>query len=715
MKRSYLIGLSVLVFAGCVSIEEQLASSDPTTRAKGQQRAIEYVLDSSASRTERLAVIARLDDKESILKILTEYDKHGRSLYWEHELQKPDFYKACIDKLDQRGLYEYLAREYCVHGYNMKTEEADRYEAEKGRYALSRMTDASILAEMYVCSDEDWRVGRWGKGWKPKNAVIKRLNRFDVLAHVASHRLWKDIQSPEMARDLLLCACDGGQHWRFEFENMKSRTDILKVLSADRFSAQDRLELAKKVTSAEIVQSMLYYSVDGRWLHGIRDQAVAVALGMNVDEVVRCKIATKMIDDQFSTNWDRNDLFPMLNAAALAETCSASAKYKLCRLMLARLERAKGRYYVEPQFDESKGVDPNVLAEDFKAYVLKRDWSAADEERINLVMKAWLPLIRPEYMRDIIASEAEGCSLLLPYVTDEKMILDLYKNVDNARMRMYFATKIRKEDITAELCRKEDNPKIREILFARGGPYVQAGFEKKQDQELKPLLARAEEAGKTTFACHGFYLGMDVKDAFALVKENVAEGDAKLDQDSAGSKVIVVRGQGTPFCRADKAGKVFRFDFGHQWLDKWFANKAVDAASLAAEYGKRFGVKLEPKDVSRRIDVHEKDLSKEMGFGTQSPQGRGWYHVVVTVTQDSFGGACESKKYSMTYFGKKNTREMGSSPRLGTSSQGLAGAVERGVNDVSSSLWMKLVSMKVAQETENVMSDEGVLSVEQMP
>ena len=716
MKKSHLVISVILAFAGCVSIDEQLASSDPATRAKGQQRAVELVLDSNASRTERLAVIAKLEDKESILKILTEYDEHGRSLYWERELQKPDFYKACIDKLDQRGLYEYLAHDYHVHGYNMKRNEAVQYEVEKGRYALSRLTDASILSEIYINVDDDRHGGRMRKGMKLENAVTKRLDRFDVLAHVASHRLWRDIQSPEMARDLLLCACDGGKrYWYFRFENMKGRADVLKALSADRFSAQDRLDLAKKVTSGEIVQSMLNYAVNGDTRPEIHDQVVAVTLSMNLDEATRCKIAAKMIDDQFSTNWNRNDLYPMLNAAALAETCSASTKYKLCRLMLARIERSKGGCYVEPQFDESKGMDLNVMAEDFKAYVLKRHWSSADEERINMVMNAWMPLFTPEDIRDAFVSNATGCEFLLPYVKDGAMLLDLYKNVDRVKLRTHFATQIRVQDITADLCRKEDNPKIREILLLRGGSEVRTAFEGKQKQDLKPFLQRAEAASKTTFSFKGFYLGMDVNDTFALVRESVADGEGKVREMSDGTKAVVVVGQSTPFCRADKAGKVFRFDFGRQWLDKWFNSKSVDAAILAAEYGKHFGVKLESQALMCKIDAHEKELSKEMGFGAQSPQGRGWYHELVTISQEAYDGVCDAKKYKLTYYGKKDTRKEGYSPRIGASSQGLAGVMEQGVNGIASSLWTKLVSMKIASETENVMSDEGVLRVEMIP
>ena len=208
---------------------------------------------------------------------------------------------------------------------------------------------------------------------------------------------------------------------------------------------------------------------------------------------------------------------------------------------------------------------------------------------------------------------------------------------------------------------------------------------------------------------------MDVNDAFALIRESVADGEAKVREMSDGTKAVVVIGQSTPFCRADKAGKVFRFDFGRQWLDKWFQSKSVDAATLAAEYGQHFGVKLESQTLTRKIDAHEKELSKEMGFGAQSPQGRGWYHELVIISQDAYDGVCDAKKYKLTYYGKKETQKEGYSPRIGASSQGLAGAMEQGVNGIASSLWTKLVSMKIASETENVMSDEGVLRVEMIP
>lgn len=163
MKRSHLIGLSVLVFAGCVSIEKQLASSDPATRAKGQQRAVEYVLDSSASHTERLAVIGKLNDNGTILRLLS-------------ECRTPDLYKACLDKLDQQGLYDFLTKVTPEFSYKVKSEDVWRDEKEKGRYALSRLVDVSLLSELYGNVENDRYGGRPRKGMKSQNVAAKRLN-----------------------------------------------------------------------------------------------------------------------------------------------------------------------------------------------------------------------------------------------------------------------------------------------------------------------------------------------------------------------------------------------------------------------------------------------------------------------------------------------------------------------------------------------------------
>lgn len=741
MKIPHLIVSVILAFSGCVSIDEQLASSDPATRAKGRQRIVEMVLNGTADRHECLTAIAKLDDKESVLTILTEYDSHdrNRTLSWERELQKPDFYKACIDKLDQQGLYDYLTSGFPRVGCKIKEEEAVPYEKEKARYALSRMKDALLISKLYavvyagfyglhraVWKTDDVlkraKIGREALLRKARGRFLDRLDHFDILAYVASQKQWKDIQSPDLACGLLLCACDGGEHWKFEFNSTRfeSRREVRKTLAADRFSDQDRQELAKKVTAEEVVRDMLNYSIHSSNGPKVYDPDVVVTLGMNVNEEVRREIGSKMIEDQFNTNWQHDNLYPLLNAERLAATCSDATKSKLCLTMLSKLGRVKGgSYYVESNRArkgdiQSIGDLQSIIARDLKNFG-KPHWSAADEERINRVMNAWMPLFTPEDIRDAFVSNATGCEFLLPYVKDGEMLLDLYKNVDRVKLRTHFATQIRVQDITADLCRKEDNPKIREILLLRGGAEVRTAFEGKQKQDLKPFLQRAEAAAKTTFSFQGFYLGMDVNDAFALVRKNVADGEAKVHETSDGAKIVVVVGQSTPFCRADKAGKVFRFDFGRQWLDKWFQSKSVDAATLAAEYGKHFGVKLEGQTLTRRIDVHEKELSKEMGFGAQSPQGRGWYHERIVISQDAYDGVCDAKKYKLTYYGKKDTRKEGYSPRVGTSSQGLAGAIEQGVNGIASSLWTKLVSMKVASETESVMSDEGVLRVEMIP
>ena len=239
MQISHLIVSVVLAFAGCVSIDEQLASSDPATRAKGRQRIVEMVLNGTADRHECLAAIAKLDDKESVLTILTEYDSHerSRSVFWERELQKPDFYKACIDKLDQQGLYDYLIRGFPRVGWKIKEKEAILFEKEKARYALSRMKDASLISKLYAVVYAEFE-GMHKPVWKPDDVLkrakigrgalrnahvlsdvfLGRLDRFDILAHVASQKQWKDIQSPDLACGLLLCACDGGEHWKFEFD-----------------------------------------------------------------------------------------------------------------------------------------------------------------------------------------------------------------------------------------------------------------------------------------------------------------------------------------------------------------------------------------------------------------------------------------------------------------------------------------------------------------
>lgn len=73
MKKLMLCTLwaAIMMMAGCISIEEQLVSSDPKVRAQGLNRAIDAAIgDLWLSKEERLGWLFRLDSNETLCKVI---------------------------------------------------------------------------------------------------------------------------------------------------------------------------------------------------------------------------------------------------------------------------------------------------------------------------------------------------------------------------------------------------------------------------------------------------------------------------------------------------------------------------------------------------------------------------------------------------------------------------------------------------------------------
>lgn len=67
----YILGIGVMLMSGCISIEEQLASSDPKVRAQGLNRACDAAIgDLWLSKEQRLAWLSRLDSDEALCKVI---------------------------------------------------------------------------------------------------------------------------------------------------------------------------------------------------------------------------------------------------------------------------------------------------------------------------------------------------------------------------------------------------------------------------------------------------------------------------------------------------------------------------------------------------------------------------------------------------------------------------------------------------------------------
>ena len=97
--------LAVMALAGCMTLEEQLKSSDPAVRARAQQRLVGIALDTNeftggAEKDERIAAIRLIDDQDALMRILQTNLNDGRfnGEYWEGVFKgDAEVFGPCID------------------------------------------------------------------------------------------------------------------------------------------------------------------------------------------------------------------------------------------------------------------------------------------------------------------------------------------------------------------------------------------------------------------------------------------------------------------------------------------------------------------------------------------------------------------------------------------------------------------------------------------
>ena len=184
----------------------------------------------------------------------------------------------------------------------------------------------------------------------------------------------------------------------------------------------------------------------------------------------------------------------------------------------------------------------------------------------------------------------------------------------------------------------------------RSGARLEENFSKstvdaiKKKEGLYDLCKKPEdiekdaiEAGKTTFALRGFYLGMSISDAKIMVEKYLPESRVVIMEDGS-IEIDVTHKAGdafdvTPmvFCKADDKGKVVRFNFDARFLKQWFKYDAQDYSDWAMHYGKEFF----PLNVDR---VEE---SRDLG------------DVCIAVSQEAYRYRDNKKKFVVSYFGKK--------------------------------------------------------------
>ena len=171
--------------------------------------------------------------------------------------------------------------------------------------------------------------------------------------------------------------------------------------------------------------------------------------------------------------------------------------------------------------------------------------------------------------------------------------------------------------------------------------------DKANEAYIKAILAKSDEAAKTTMSLKGFYLGMDFKDAKALFAYYFPDEAITEKTDGEGEKAnycfTTSNQKRDPFCYASvKDGKVWQFNFGRKVLADWFKYDAARYSDWAEAFSREHGIEL-------KLDFLSRDERTLVAAGMDG-MAINWEEILVTLHQTIWTYKNAAKQFRITYF-----------------------------------------------------------------
>ena len=159
--------------------------------------------------------------------------------------------------------------------------------------------------------------------------------------------------------------------------------------------------------------------------------------------------------------------------------------------------------------------------------------------------------------------------------------------------------------------------------------------------KCKQMIEAAKAKAKETFELGGFYLGMNISDVDMLVGYYFPDWSTKegVDKEEKDIRIVYVPQQSRPFCRADKNGKVWQFNFGKSILKKFYKFDVQNEREWARAYSKEHGIDMKHVFLDKDTTVAA-GASWTSGFATY----KAWLH------QDTWQWKNNANGYRLIYF-----------------------------------------------------------------
>lgn len=593
------LSLVMIVVAGCMSLEERLASSDLQVKRAAERELIATSRRQGWSEEDRIAAIKRITDESLLIEIAKTAVESNRTL--------PDGIAALakIDGDDHLSIVATDAKDAKVRRAAFeRIKGVDQKDAVcKVREARAKKESAAMFAQLdklHMYSQERKKFVEL----LSKVDVSDKSNAKTLLVKYSTER-YSDAKLDDVLKKILLHAAQS-------FNSAEDAWDMIHELGRDNNKGNVPVvikELERNFVSdcAKTPTKVAEFVNNG------------TGTSSEVDRMGRTRTVKLSLHH-------RDEYMMVL---AIREIRDDSALVSLAKsLPNGGIKKAVYESIKDPEMVVKAIID---ITKEQCDYNYNGYFTGKNDERnlfnrideypdllVKVASSARTPEIKTVALDALDDQKTIGELLSNGLVVDECCLLALIKNLKDgtATETMYQVTK---------------PSKAREALFLKLPEAERAKVRSKDKELVEKLIASAKDKSKETFELGGFYLGMDIKDADKLIGYYFPEwACVEKTVDRKEIREFFVPQQSSPLCRAGKEGKVYELNFGRQILKLWYKYDVQDYNEWADAYAKQYGISMNYRAIEKEVD----SLS--------------YFH------QQAWQYKNNVKNYRITYFGKKD-------------------------------------------------------------
>ena len=650
--------ISAVVLTGCVSIEDQLNSQDPSVRLRGEYRLLsnarlsgkpeevanavkriqtkqlllEIAKNASQKRIEegRLAIAKLTDEKDLTELACSAQSPLLRRMAFDKVTREENFLAMCKQSGDsgiRKSAMERLSPEslsrlpyssalipYWTKIKDQKTlakiyrDGCCTFSAEDLNTIAEKIDDEAILEEMVVPPDPK-AVREREQEIKRTKRTLEMSGRMSKMSDRNKSRAHESRQMPNEAETKAKLL-----KLQSECENLYITNDIAR---AALFCRIKNPEVFGKIVSARDEYD--------RPLFKTREQLMPILEKMPEDKAL--EFALDKLKDYRTYNWNGNNFWALELATGLAGVAKESrTRVRLADVAFGRIEAIKEECSDSRNFRVNWGnADKANAAKYAGIFPLSEDEKAEILLNGGLAGRMVAEIAGEETARKVLATgRTFGKALeekLVAKIPSEKIDLALYESV---------------------------KPGIAKAgLYEKMPESVREAAKASLDKAFTAVEAKAKVASDKTFELAGFYLGMSLDDLETVLAYHFPRLEFSECRDEDGYEkekgfgkefMIVFSSKTTPFCRASaKDRKVYCINFDKTILSNWCKYSAATHRTWAQAFGKEHGVKMEYSMLSKEVTAVS---DNNIAFRQISLHQETWQH------KDA------AKEFRLTYFGK---------------------------------------------------------------